>query len=415
MREIQGLNASTKLASHSFSEGWLSVKRCALSVIFISCLTVLLIAACFAQVTAPVGSGLPGYDSPLVERFRLQVVNEQGGAISVSTDGGETWQQIGKVVRHCEKVEPKGFTASKWIQPVRITATAVNAVHVTANYDPNTDRASVFSFIPKGIIDTGASYYSPSAQVVTDIPAGGGMFGGGWAPLVGNDFWLERDGLLCQPEPGYVPARGDKMLIIVSGFEIEPTQAVFENRERGAIYLQFPDGSRKVIGKVVRPVHGVGRFLGTQFAAPGRIRANHPGVIDVACSALGKIAGFQIIPEHHAHSPEMGKALTQTQWMVIAPLDSEDHWEGMPPFFYQHIRPNYKPSDFAAPDWGSDFLARFLVEVRHGDGSWVPCPALAFDPNMNKPLPDWANTALQDVTAVRIMFPVTARTASGAQ
>ena len=346
------------------------------------------------------------FDSELVELFRIRLVNERGGEIAVSRDQGVTWEKLGEVTGPCERVEPKGFTAAKWVEPVRVAATAVNAIHITSDYDPQTDRAAVFSIVPKGIVPSGASFYTPSASVVTDLPPGTGIFGGGLAPLVGNRLWVEREGAGFFAEKGFAPARGDRLTIIVEALANEPSQAVFENREGGLIWLQFPDGSRHVIGRVVRPVHGVGRFLGTQYAAAGRIRANHAGVIDVSCSPLGKIAGFQIIPEGHAHSPEMGRALTMTQWMIVAPLSAEEHWEGAAPLFYQYIRPDYRPDDLYAPDWEERLLSRFLVEMRRADGLWGPCPSFSLDPDLSKPLPEWANTALGAVTAVRILFPV---------
>ena len=349
-------------------------------------------------------SRLSTLDSRLTERFCLRLVNDQGGEIAVSTDQGASWRIIGHVLQHAEKIEPKGFTASKWVQPGRVAATAVNAIHITTDYDPVADRAAVFSLLPKGIVATGTSFYSATASIITDILPGAGIFGGGLAPFVGNRILVGRGGGEDEMEKGYVPARGDCLTIIVESFAAPPSQVVFENRESGLIWLQFPDGSRRAIGRVIRPVHGVGRFTGTQYANIGRIRANHPGVIDVSCSLLGRVGGFQIIPERHAHDPEMGRALTMTQWMIVAPLSPEEHWEGVPPLFYQYIRPDYRPTDLTAPDWEELLLSRFLVEVRHGEGLWGPCPAVALDPN--KPLPDWANSALADITAVRILFPV---------
>jgi hypothetical protein len=359
-------------------------------------------------VLAGQARGNPAYqqtNSQLIELFRLRLVNEQGGEISASTDAGLTWQKAGRVLKPAEKVEPGGFTASKWVQPVRVAATAVNAIHFTTDYSPETDRASVFSIIPKGIVDTGGSFYAPSASIITDIPAGTGIFGGGLAPLVGNRLWLERNGDLYAAEKGYVPAAGDILTITVEAFAVQPSQLVFENREKGLIWLQFPDGSRRFIGRVLRPAHGVGRFTGTKFAAAGRIRANHPGVIDVSCSPLGAIAGFQIIPETHAHSPEMSRALTMTQWMIVRPLSPDEGWEGVAPLFYQYIRPDYRPDDLYDPGWKERLLSRFLVEVRINDGLWGPCPSFSLDPDLSKPLPEWANTALQDITAIRILFP----------
>jgi hypothetical protein len=349
----------------------------------------------------------------MVEMFRLIIVNDKGGEISASKDGGKTWTQIGKVLRYCEKTEPKGYTASKWVTPVHVAATAVNALHITTDYDPVKDLGTVFSIIPKEINTGNTSFLSPQAAIETDIRAGTGIFGGGWAPLVGNRIWVERKGVNQQAERGYVPARGDIITIIVERYAKVPAQVVFENHPGGVIWMQMTDGSRTAIGYVVRSVHGVGRFIGGIYADTGRIRANHAGVIDVTCSKLGELAGFQIIPVGHAHSPEMFRALTMTQWMVIAPLSPQQGWEGIAPLFYQFIRPDYSPNDLYSDNWRERLLSRFLAEVRHGDGPWAPMPAFSLDPDMNKAFPDWANHALDDVTAVRILFPIYGDQVSG--
>jgi hypothetical protein len=343
--------------------------------------------------------------SQMEEMFRLKIVNQKGGEISVSKDRGVTWLKIGTVLHPCQRVEPKGYTASKWITPVRVAATAVNAIHITTDYDPQTDRGVVISLVPKQVI-VGNSFSSPQASITTDFAAGTGIFGGGYAPFVGNRVWVERNGTTAPAEKGYVPELGDALIIPVERYVQQPSQLIFENHEGGQIWLQFPDGSRQVIGRVLRPVHGVGRFSGTQYADLGRIRADHAGVIDISCGPLGAVAGFQIIPEKHAHDPEMKLALTRTQWMIVAPTNPGEAWEGVAPLFYQYIRPNYRPDDLYAPDWRERLLGRFLAEVQLNNGPWCPIPAFNLNPYLQGDLPAWADSALAEVTAVRILFPL---------
>ena len=48
---------------------------------------------------------------------------------------------------------------------------------------------------------------------------------------------------------------------------------------------------------------------------------------------------------------------------------------------------------------------RFLVEVKlDGSDAWQPMPI--FSIAKNRPLPNWANNALEKVTAIKILFPV---------
>jgi hypothetical protein len=339
------------------------------------------------------------------ELFRLKIVNQKGGEIAVSNDLGATWQKIGDVLVPCQKTNPQGYTASKWVIPGRVAATSVNAIHITTNYNVADDRGVIFSIVPKQVFTPG-SYQSPQSSIITNLPAGTGIFGGGYAPFVGNRLWLEMCGVMSPVEKGFVPAAGDVLMIPVERYVQQPSQLVFENREQGQIWLQFPNNSRQVIGRVIRPVHGVGRFTGTQYADLGRIRANHAGVIDVSCGPLGVVAGFQIIPEKHAHDPEMKLALTKTQWMIVAPLNPESAWEGIAPLFYQYLRPNYRPDDLYAQDWRERLLGRFLVEVQLNNGPWGPVPAFNLNATLTGDLPAWADSALADVTAIRILFPL---------
>ena len=63
--------------------------------------------------------------------------------------------------------------------------------------------------------------------------------------------------------------------------------------------------------------------------------------------------------------------------------------------------------DVDDPDWIDELLGRFLVDVKlKGSDKWQPMPIYYLDGDMTKPFPDWANSALQDVTQIRILFPV---------
>jgi len=75
------------------------------------------------------------------------------------------------------------------------------------------------------------------------------------------------------------------------------------------------------------------------------------------------------------------------------------------PLFCQYLRPDYLAGDLYGADWESRLLARFLVDVETGDG-WrpMPCERLAADPTA--PLPEWADSALGQVTRIRILFPL---------
>ncbi len=352
-------------------------------------------------------------DSQKVEIYRLRVVNDVDGAIAGSRDGGATWLPIGRVVAYTTSVTNKGYTASKWAPFGAVAATAVNAIHIRTGYNAKDDKGIVFSLLPKELLTESGkklqSFMSSDASVYTDISGGTGIFGGHWAPILGNPVYRETPAGLQRLAETYVPAKGDVLVIPVMEPTDSPQAIVFENRFGGYITMVGWDGTETLIGQVLKPVAGVGRFTGTQYSARGRLRANHNGVIDIDVSAFGAIGGFQILPRAHAMSPEMVRARTMTQWMVIGPLDARDpSWEGVAPLFRDYLRPSWGEDDVAHPDALARLTDRTRVDMRLNNGPWQSLPEYAFDPDLTKPLPEKCLTLLQDVTHIRILPPVPA-------
>lgn len=373
------------------------------------------LAALLLPIAALVALPLPACAAPaddFREVLRIRIVNDHPGEVAVSDDAGATWQTLGRVLRYTEKTNPRGFTASMWVPPGRVAATAVNAIHITVGRRQEDDRGVIFSVLPREFLTPPAaygSYLSPGSSIITDIPAGRGIFGGGEAPLVGSRVYLTDENASLSPLPeDYAPRRGDVLTIIVARPARYPIAAVFENRPGGAVTLQYADGVVEHLGWVIHPVGGIGRFAGSLYASTGRLRANHAGVVDISTSSIGAIGAFQIIPVGHALSPEMAAAWDRTQWMIVGPTEEDSLlWEGLLPLFWQHLRPDYRAEDLYAPDWRSRLLARFLVEVDAGDG-WRPMPCLRLSADPNAPLPEWANRALASVVRLRILFPLAA-------
>jgi len=365
---------------------------------------------------------------PGPEVFRIRILNSAGGAVAVSRDGGASWLDIGTVTAPATGVNPAGYTAGKWAADSSVCASAVNAVHVKVTSHPETGRGVIFSVIPAGHA-VGAAEGHPSTAIATDIPGGAGIFGGGFAPPVNSPVFLVRDGGSLRLAADYVPAQGDVLVITVHEPPVVLTAIEFDNAFGGLIRARFPDGGGRVIGQVLRPVVGIGRFPGTVDAAPGRLRANHPGVIDISTSPVGLVGGFQIVPRGHAGSPELSYVLTSTQWMVVGPVSAlEPSWEGVAPLFAGYLAPSYRPDDLLHDDWMERLLSRCQVQARFGDGDWELMPRIAIDPHAPAdagthdrgrsglwriagslhpyaPLSSTANTALSGVTAIRILLP----------
>jgi hypothetical protein len=367
----------------------------------------LVLAVLVAFASGTVHAACLGDEGSEILRFR--VVNEYEGEIAVSTDRGLRWKRVGRVLRYTESVNERAYTAAKWVQPGCVAATAVNAIHLNVGLNEMDDRGVVFSLLPREFLTAPKDYrsfLSPNSSIYTDIPAGSAIFGGGAAPFVGNPIYLEIESTLVPLAAGYVPRRGDVLVVKVIQPEPYPISVEFENRPGGAVTLRRSDGSRTVLGWVIHPVLGIGRFGGSIFAAVGRIRAGHAGVVDISTSPDGLLGGFQIIPVGHALSPEMASAWRKTQWMIVGPAEKQTElWEGLRPLFCQHVRPAYRADDLTAPDWWQRLLDRFLVDTGSA-GTRKPMPCLQLGSNPAEPLPAWADSALNGVDRIRLLFPL---------
>jgi len=342
-----------------------------------------------------------------VEMYRLSVENSVGGGIALSREGGKTWIRLGQVATPTRKVNTNGFTASQWAISGRVCATAVNAIHVKVRNDPTSGRGVVFSIVPaeQGTsFKAGAASANPTAVIYTDIPGGTGIFGR-WTPLVNGRVIVVRNGSESPLSEDYAPEANDRLVFPVERVKRLPKAIEFENRFGGLIRILYPEETR-IIGEVLRPVLGVGRFDGSLFADVGRVRANHPGVLDISTSPYGEVGGFQIVPANHAMSQETTYVRRHTQWMVVGPVNATDpSWEGTAPLFAYFIQPRYDPGDLYADDWAERLLSRFRIEVRLNGGDWQSMPAVSVDSDLKKALPESAFIALKDVTHIRILFP----------
>lgn len=339
------------------------------------------------------------------EVYQIKIENKAGGSIEVSSDLGTTWQKIGKVITPTEKVSTNGFAASRWVNFGEVAATAVNAIHIKAGSGEG--DTVIFSLLPvefQKSINNYRSFLSSNSSIYTDIKAGTKIFGGGLASFVGNTVLVSQPDIPQAPMPkNYCPKIGETIYIVVEK-PVNPVRSIiFENRFGGAITLNYFNGTAQIVGQVLRPVQGIGRFEGSVYNNPGRIRANHPGVIDISVSPYGSLGGFQIIPATHGSDLEFVK--DKTQWMIVGPVDLASSLEGTAPLFSSFLQPDYRPDDILSPEWENKMLDRFLVQVKYkGEDSWRPMPI--FSLRRDQPLPRWANLALDKVSQIRILFPI---------
>jgi hypothetical protein len=375
-------------------------------------------AACFAA-TLQIGTSesvAPENAPSMMEFYRIKIENKEGGSVAYSRDQGKSWNVIGKVLLPTDKLSNTGYTASRWVDDGHVAAVAVNAIHIKTDYNFTDDRGVIFSLLPKDSYQKPKekakeynSYMSPSSTIYINMKGGTGIFGGDFTPFVGNIVaTADAYGDLYPLKRGYSPRVGDDIVIVVERPVRYPKEIVFENRFGGLITIKYNDGEERYVGQVLRPVEGVGRFIGTSLADVGRIRAAHAGVIDISTSPLGHIGGFQIIPAKHGMSKEMKTARTLTQWMVIGPMRALDpSYEGVAPFFKYYLQPKYGEVDIEENDWEERILQRFLVQVKYKEQKeWEPMPVYMFSSDMSKPLPKWAFSAMENISHIRILFPL---------
>jgi hypothetical protein len=331
----------------------------------------------------------PAMDEPFV----ITVKCVPGGNITILRPG-EPPQIAGKVVALPEGSRWPSFTASAWGQPGAVTATAVNALHILLSVEKG--RGRTISILPAETIAPAAG---PGAAIVTDIRAGRSIFGA-WAPSSGSVVQIIPSGSVT-PEAARLPLDGDTLLIRVPAAR-NPYYVEIENRPGGRVTAWYESGP-KLEARVIRPLGGSGRFDGTLYQSAGRIRANHPGVIDICTSPEGLIGGFQIMPLEHASSREMQGAWKMTQWMIVASPDAgTQDLKGTAPLFSGGLVPGTAHGEKLWDLWAT-YGRKPLVLARVRGGEWGPMPEVS----------GREDHAFRNVTHLRIYYPFTEEPQAG--
>ncbi|MGC9490130.1 MAG: hypothetical protein ACP5CD_02735 [Thermovirgaceae bacterium] len=338
-----------------------------------------LLISAFIMVVAVVTSTGYGGATTGGGGYHLLIEAFPGGSIMV-VGGHDEVLKLGSVLSLPSTTRWPAFTASKWGKPGTVVATAVNALHILV--DIKNGQGETVSILPR---DSFAPAAGENTYYLTDIPPGRGLFGA-WAPTVGSRVIFRENG------PAGKGTTRPSLEIIVPP-EATPWFVEIENRPGGRIIAWTNEGAQ-LLGRVVRPLAGCGRFGGTQFQRTGRIRANHPGVIDISTSPEGMVGGFQILPLEHASSPEMKSAWKLSQWLIVAP--EKGTFTGKKPLFSSGFVPGPATGEKLWDLW-STYGRKSLVLVRENGGPWKWMPqATGRD-----------DTALEGVTHLRLYFPST--------
>jgi hypothetical protein len=245
------------------------------------------------------------------------------------------------------------FTAADWAPVGSVAATAVNAMHIKV---AQARHAVIFSILPGELGEDGpaGSYRDAAASLLTDLPAGTGIFGPEAAPRIGDSLFLEAfpGGELTPWPEGRPPRIGDRIVVLCQRPLASPDYVEVEN-SWGGLVTAVRGQSREVMARVYRPLGGVGRFGGTVFQGPGKIRANHPGVLCVSTSPAGELGGFQLVPAFHANAPTLTYVKATTAYLVVGPANLEDPGlEGRGPLFLGNFRPGDRVQARIKRVWG---------------------------------------------------------------
>ncbi len=331
--------------------------------------------------------------SPLLaDNFELRIPFEEGAKV-VAVRAGQLPVELGKVIKIPHSTRYPAYTASAWGEESAVCASAVNAMHLLVGVEKGKGRT--ISIIPQETIAPAAK---AGTSFILSAKAGTGCFGA-WSPKTGSEVVLRNtDGAERKLSKEEFIKKGETLIIKVQDTKI-PVFVEIENRPGGRVLL-YDEKGWTIAGRVLRPLAGTGRFEGTKFQTRGRLRANHPGVIDYSTSEYGTIGGFQIIPwEHALTSTEMQGAWTLTQWLIIAPEDGKSKMSGTFPLYHNSFTPgvNREQGEQLWDMWSTYGRTSPLL-VRINGGEWQQVPETA----------GRQDRALENVTHLRIYYPTTA-------
>jgi hypothetical protein len=210
-------------------------------------------------------------DPPIVETHRVRIINQAGGKVEVSLDGGRAWETIGHVTRPAS-VSAVGGRALEAVMPSTVAGPAPESIAIRV---PTTLAA------PRWIRIAAAGEAPNNAALQTDIAASESLFRP-LAPVAGSRVFLEKDNQQNALPTNYLPKAGDRLLIISERSPDAPASVVLENKPGGLVLAVTPLGEEKIIGRVKQPFRGIGRYAGTDRAGQGAVVSYQGAAITVA-------------------------------------------------------------------------------------------------------------------------------------
>lgn len=379
---------------------------------------------------------------PAGELHRIHIQNLKGGKIQGSKDGGKTWVHLGKVVAPVNggvwlPAVDNGVTAFNYLRgPSGIFASAINNIHIRFS-DPKgytlPTNPKIQPIEARGIsISPRESGTKPSLDskgrsrsILTNIPGGTSIFSGEWSPRIGSEVVMGKgksfSSIPYNVGPDSRITSRSELIIITYRAKSEIEYIQFQNMNDGLVSVKRAGEAPVDVARVLKPVKGVGRFIGSGFLKkPGQIRANHAGVIDIgttdvntdpallksdplAPTKLEYFGGIQIVPSFHWNDKAMENA-HKSDWVyaVLEPLQSpptmdryDQGLEGSYPLFKDGVRAGTGTTYFKFQNdtaWYELSEAQKLGKFKREDGSVV------------KHLRGHIKDALHLVTDVKVVF-----------
>lgn len=315
------------------------------------------------------------------ETQRVVIDNKAGGLIQGSRDGGSTWTTIGKVLSpingdYWRPSQDGGVLAFDFLRgPSNVFAVAANNLHLRFS-DPEGYKlpADVNVMPPPGrgfSISPADIYLAPtqdtqatSRVAMTNVVGGRGIFGPEWSPRIGDAVYV-GDGVKFRSIPYEYRINPNsaerKILIVTPKTACELEYLEFQNWAGGTAFIKRENEDPVAIAKVIQPVLGIGRFIGSEYISrPGVVRANHAGVLDIGTTDyqldrknippgtdLNSLrGGFQVVPSHHYQDRSMKSGGDHPfVFMVVGPLQDpvdlkryDRGVDGSYPLFQQGMR-----------------------------------------------------------------------------
>ena len=203
------------------------------------------------------------------ESHRLAFENQRGGRVAVSLDSGRTWSTIGSVL-HASTAPGPGLPGMDLAAPGSVSAAGIQGFHLrTASVTPDDTRPGRISVLPS---DHPSAASPPPGTLIVDLASGSLLFTS-LLPKPGDDAWMVTRTATGTPDKQLplFPAKDRTMVVVVGTRFPSARQITFENRPGGLVEMTTGEGRPLLLGRVIQPLEGVGRYDGTSLVGLGRV------------------------------------------------------------------------------------------------------------------------------------------------